>query len=363
MPALERGTKDRRVDVLDVEDLHLDTRNPRLPEDLVGKAEPKVLKYLFEHGVLDELAQSFMDNGYFVAEPLIVTTERGRSVVLEGNRRLATLMILHRLPVAEGLSFVGIEPADGELKSIRKVPCYVVSDRADVVPFIGFRHIGGLKMWEPEAKARYVLHQVDEAHDEGDTENPFLDVARRVGSNTQSIRGSYVAIAILRHARDDLGLNVNRLLSENRFGVWQRALSSPELRKFIGFGDPTTYEDVRASLKSLKKERLREVISDFVPSASAERAVVGDSRLVTEYGKVLANKEAHAVLRRTGDLDLARQITDELDLPARVQKLKSRASVLREEIARVEMTGELRAAIDELFVECRQMKALTNAPS
>ena len=105
---------------------------------------------------------------------------------------------------------------------------------------------------------------------------------------------------------------------------------------------------------------MREVMADFVPAPEKERAVVGDSRMVTEYGKVIASKEARAVLRRTGDLDLARQITDELDLPARVRKLKDRAAVLRGEIARKEdgITDELKDAIEELFVEVRQMKAL-----
>src|SRR5439155_18417353 len=111
----------------DVDALDLDPENPRLPEELAGKPPAALLRYYYDNLVLEELAQSFIDNGFFMHEPLIVTPLRGtkRYRVLEGNRRLAALMILLGRPEAEGLSF-DVGASAEALDRLRRVPCYQV---------------------------------------------------------------------------------------------------------------------------------------------------------------------------------------------------------------------------------------------
>lgn len=103
--------------------LKLDDQNPRLPGELHGRSQSELLAYIYKTGALEELAQSFIDNGFFEHEPLIVLAEPdedGRHIVLEGNRRLATLMILLELPEAEELSFLGLSyPMSIEHASVR----------------------------------------------------------------------------------------------------------------------------------------------------------------------------------------------------------------------------------------------------
>src|SRR4051812_17983333 len=78
---------------LAVGDLLLDHRNPRLA--LVEDAtQVDLLKALYEDESLDELVGSFIENGYFEEEPLVVVEEEEGYVVVEGNRRLATLKLL-----------------------------------------------------------------------------------------------------------------------------------------------------------------------------------------------------------------------------------------------------------------------------
>ncbi|WP_409047522.1 ParB N-terminal domain-containing protein [Microbacterium sp. HA-8] len=78
---------------LRVDELTLDTRNPRLVT-AAAPSQKSLLRQLYEQESLDELAQSFVDNGYFAEEPLVVVKENGEWVVVEGNRRLATLKLL-----------------------------------------------------------------------------------------------------------------------------------------------------------------------------------------------------------------------------------------------------------------------------
>ena len=78
--------------------------NPRLPAQLQGADQVTLLRYLSDNGVLDELIQSFADNGFFTHEPLIGFRGGDRGItILEGNRRLAALMVLLGLPEARDL--------------------------------------------------------------------------------------------------------------------------------------------------------------------------------------------------------------------------------------------------------------------
>src|SRR5580704_7314572 len=51
--------------------LHLDPANPRLPEDVQGSNEDQLMRHLFEHFDLDEIAAPMAQNGYFDEEPLV----------------------------------------------------------------------------------------------------------------------------------------------------------------------------------------------------------------------------------------------------------------------------------------------------
>src|SRR5207245_10517009 len=105
-------------------------------------------------------------------------------IAIEGNRRVATLKILHAAPEAEDIRFSDIDLTKVDLKRLTQVPSYIVEARDEVHRFLGFRHIGGIKTWSAEAKARYLAAEIDRAAADGAL-NPFAAVGRTVGSNTQ----------------------------------------------------------------------------------------------------------------------------------------------------------------------------------
>src|SRR5215813_7762779 len=330
----------------DVELLDLDPHNPRLPEELNGAPQRELLRYLYENLVLDELAQSFIDNGFFMHEPLIIMpSKKGRFTVLEGNRRLAALIILHHRPEAEDLSF-DIEVRKSDLARLRKIPCYEVKSRSEVYGFLGFRHIGGIKTWGAEAKARYIAREVDDAVKRG-SKSPFKDVGKRVGSNTQSIRNSYIALALLRYARDEFSADVKTLQNE-RFGVWQRALNSPLIRDYIGFPDAREYQEIRSAVRGLKERDLKRVLSDLTPASDSKKAVVEDSRDITDYGRILSNKRAEEILSKYKDFEVARQAVDIEELPKRLERIKRECEVLLQELQNAKASDELLEAAKNL---------------
>ena len=125
-------------------------------------------------------------------------------------------MILHKLPVADEHHFLGIDPSTEQLDGLTGIPCFLIPHRDQVHTYIGFRHIGGIKTWPPEAKARYILTEVKRLADRGSAD-PFRELGRGVGSNAQGVRNPYLAIRILIYAREKFGLDV-AYVQESRFG-------------------------------------------------------------------------------------------------------------------------------------------------
>jgi hypothetical protein len=341
-----------------IDELILDPDNPRLPEELQGGTQAAILSYLYDNATLDELARSFIDNGFFEHEPLMVTGENGKYVTLEGNRRLAALKVLFQAPEAleAELEFDVDEPTQDRREELQRIPAFVVPSRDDVRKYLGFRHIGGIKTWSAEAKARYLTDEVERAV-VAESANPFRDVARRVGSNVQGVRNSYIAMATLRAARD-IGIKVDHV-QHRRFGVWLRAMNSPELREYIGLDNPRSYEDVRLALDNLDREHIEEVLGDMTPAEGTKRPVLADSRDVTIYALVLANSRAHSALRRYQDFEVARQIVEQAELPKRVRQLARSIELVIDEVSRAETQDvAVFEAAEELFAQARSLLAI-----
>lgn len=349
------------IGLYEVRELRLDLENPRLPESVRGTDEPTVLRYLFENDVLDELAVSFLDNGMFPHEPLLISEEKhdGRHIVYEGNRRLACLMVLRGHSIAAEFSFADLSPTEEQLSRLDKVPCLPIASREEVHRFLGFRHIGGLKKWGPEAKARYLLSEIERCAEQG-SPNPFRDVGRRVGSNAQGVRNPYIAIKALRAARDDFGLDVHYIQYE-RFGVWQRCMNSAEIREKIGLGSPRTFEEVQVAIPHLNENSLRMVLEDLTPQQGQRQALLRDSRFVTDYGRVLFNKRALAALRKHHDLSVALQVINEEELGLRLRRLADSCRVVVEELHVAEVTEDLVDAADELFGVARSIRDIVRS--
>jgi hypothetical protein len=349
-------------DTVRVEDLQLDPLNPRLPEEQRGADQVSLLSYLSENGVLDELIRSMADNGFFEHEPLIAYRDPKLGVIaLEGNRRLASLKILTGSPEARDL---GLEPAleaplsKAARAGLRSVPVYLVASREEVHQYLGFRHIGGIKTWSAESKARYLMEEVDKSAKTNP--NPFLDVARRVGSNSLGIRNSYTAVGVLRHARDEFGLAVTYVL-HRRFGVWTRCMTAPEVRHYVGLNGAKSYEEVREDIESVQREPLAEVLADLTPPRGKRKALVNDSRDVTVYGQVLMHDVARRVLRQYEDLQVARQVVELAALPDRLLDLRDRIDIARDEAQSADWSAELQDATEDLFRSARAIRATVGA--
>lgn len=345
---------------VDIRKLILDVENPRLPDEYRNSSQSSVLRYLYENDVLEELAESMLENGYFEHEPLLITKKGDKWVVLEGNRRFATLIILHQLPLAKKSEIVfDLENVvdQEKLTQLNEIPSFEVKTREDIGRYIGFRHIGGIKPWSSDAKARYLYLEVKKVAGE-DFDNPIWEVAQRVGSSSQGVKNAYQAYALLLHARDELDLNTKYVL-ENRFGVWQRALNSGELKEFIGFDSARPFSELESALAEVNADHFGEVIDDLTPKENST-ALLTDSRDITVYGQILTNEAAHRVLRKSNNLEVAKQMVEEAELPARIRHTADIVSAIMDRLATNESLNselsELSNATEHLYETVRNLR-------
>src|SRR5262249_45833214 len=147
-------------------------------------SQEKVLA-LMQDWTLEELAVSFVENGFWPQEALIVVKERLygslANVVVEGNRRLAALRLLKLAIDGKAISRKWDEIISG--KSIpstlfTKVPYLVANSRDEVDAFLGFRHVTGIKEWRPAEKAEFIAKLIEKR------KLSYDDVRKKIGSKT-----------------------------------------------------------------------------------------------------------------------------------------------------------------------------------
>jgi hypothetical protein len=99
MKRMQAMAEPKATELVPIENLRFDPDNPRLPSSVDGHKESEVLKWMLESATLPELMAAIGEQGYFVGEPLLVVPankSKGNVYkVIEGNRRLAAVMLLH----------------------------------------------------------------------------------------------------------------------------------------------------------------------------------------------------------------------------------------------------------------------------
>lgn len=153
---------------LSVANLHLDAKNPRLGRETTARTPREVVKYLFEHDKAIEVAQSIAARAYFPNEPLLAIREEGRTVVVEGNRRLAALKALKEPGLLDGALRKQLERLARQVEdpaAIVAVPVTLAPSRRATDRQLAGRHIGTPVLpWQAENRASFILDKLGEGY-------------------------------------------------------------------------------------------------------------------------------------------------------------------------------------------------------
>ncbi len=195
-PASEAQAGVQVLQLVAVDLLRLDARNPRIQQVGKGLDQRQILELLWREYSVDEVALSIAQNGFFSHEPLFVAEENGQLVVVEGNRRLAAVLILLDQALREDLRATNIpeisENLANELAELPVIHC----QRRDIWQYVGFKHVNGPQVWNSLAKAEYI------AWVKNDLGTELAEIASTIGDTHSTVARLYRAYMALKQAED-----------------------------------------------------------------------------------------------------------------------------------------------------------------
>jgi hypothetical protein len=197
--------EDYELEKIPLGQLVFDPNNPRLPPSIEGGNDEDVLEWMLSDSGLLELMGSIATHGYFPGDPMLISPqaetdapptydEKVTYVVVEGNRRLAAVRLLRGDMIATKRKKSvqeRIDQAGG--RDFSTIPSVLFPHRDEVLDYLGFRHITGVKEWDPLEKARFLKQLRDR-----DSKPPSnTELARAIGSKSGYVGRLLVALALL----------------------------------------------------------------------------------------------------------------------------------------------------------------------
>jgi hypothetical protein len=301
MPDVPTAVGERvRLKRLPVRDLDLDPLNPRLVVP-ASASQTDLVTLLYEEESLDELVPSFLENGYFEEEPLVVVPQGKRHTVVEGNRRLAALKLLLEPTLRRRVRATDWPKLTSAQKNaLEVVPCVIYSRRELVLPFLGYRHITGAKKWAPFQKARFVAQLLDSG-------NSLSHIQEVIGDTTQATKKLYQDFVVYQQVIEELDMPSQPI--RDRFSLLEVALGQRPIKRHLGLSVRLPTEATDRLVAEDHLDQLQETIR-WVFGDGDQPPVIADSRdIPRRLAKVIDNAEALEHLRSTGDLEASYERT------------------------------------------------------
>jgi hypothetical protein len=304
--------------------LHLDSQNPRLPEEAQGKREEELLSVIYKEFFLDELADSMAKNGYFDEEPLVavpqdlpdglddnanpdefreyIDRDSTELIVVEGNRRLATVKLFLDAELREKLRIKHWPSLSAPVADDLKIlPVIVYLKRSEVIPYLGVRHIVGIQKWDSYAKARYIVQLIEGgASVEG--------VKAQFGDRRDAVTPSYVGYKLLEQVEGEFGFDTRK--AKEDFSLLLLAIGQGKIKRFLGLPRKLSEVNPDEPITTGYLENLRDFVSWIFGDDEKDR-VIHDSRDITNYlSHIVDSPTAISYLKNTRDLMGAYDRTD-----------------------------------------------------
>jgi hypothetical protein len=275
-----------------LDDLYLDAKNPRLGRHHAnGNLSQEEVLEMMREWVLDELAISYLESGFWTHEALLVVEEEldraMRLVVVEGNRRLAALKYLRAATQGEKVPRkweVLVRDTQVPDALFNRIPYIRADSRQEIESFFGFRHVTGIKQWNPKEKAQYIARLIDER---GMT---YQQVMRKIGSKTQTVRENYISYQLLLQMESTVE-EFSPEYAEGQFIIMHLTLRKNGVQKYLNIdimADPETAQ------KPVPEDHLKNLANFalWLFGSDKQPPLFEDSRQVDNFSTILESPEA-----------------------------------------------------------------------
>lgn len=307
MPSMSKAKakSPKNIEYIPLADLHFDPQNPRFPRTLKAANEEAVIEWMLNDASIIELMGAIGEKGYFPGEPLLVAKSKKNGYhVVEGNRRLTALKLLANPSLATVKKRAVAAAAENANEHPSDIPTLVFDSRSEILGYLGYRHITGIKEWDPLEKARY-LKQLYDSEKTGTEEERLRAVARTIGSRSDYVARLLAGLAAyeLAEEKDFFGLKLKA--DEIDFAVLTTAINYTNIAQYVGFDSGLKNFDP----KKLHEEALAKLIQWMFERDSERRTVLGESRRLGTLNDVLGSAKARARLESGASLSAAASLT------------------------------------------------------
>ena len=300
-----RGDGGSKVVPIKVDDLVFDRENPRLAEYgiEVSSKEEDILVVLWDAMDILELVQSIAASGFFSHEPIIVAEEKGKKVVIEGNRRLAAVRVLRDPGIAERHGWT-IPPISAKaMQDLAEIPA-IFSVRNESWRYLGFKHVNGPAKWSSYAKAKYIA----DVHRNYGVE--LGEIANQIGDRHRTVQRLYRGLMVLEQAQQAGAYDLDDKFRQRlAFSHLYTGLDYDGISGFLKL-KPEDQES-REPVPAGRMEELRELCVWLYGSKKEKKPPVVQTQNpdLRQLSAVLADREATAALRAVPDLAQAFEIS------------------------------------------------------
>lgn len=348
---------DDNIETLQISDIFLDELNPRLPT-MLNRGQNEMALYIARNTSITELMTVIAENGYFPGEPIVVVPRKPRGyTVVEGNRRLTALKLL---------ADPSLYPKNARVREISEtarhkpntIPCVIFPDRDEIVNYLGYRHISGVKQWEPLAKARYISQYFEtQTHDRAEPGDRYREVARGIGSQAPYIKRQLDGIAVYRHIEALDFYEIDKLNEETiSFSLLSTAVGYESILNFASSTPhPFIYPD------SLQPDAVRKLTVWMYEPNDRGETTLGDSRNIQRLAVIVADPKALDILTEYRDLQKAYAATKGVAVEFNIllNEIEQRLAEAVASVALVDLDDSHRSKISDIFKQARALRQLS----
>ncbi|MDR1883135.1 MAG: hypothetical protein LBR26_10215 [Prevotella sp.] len=296
-----------------ITDLKLDLYNPRLPRSKQGKDEKTVVEYMLLEASTLELMSAIGENDFFAGELLLVApdeNEKGKFIVIEGNRRLLAVKVLDNPDLATVKKIATKEIANNAKYKPQVLPCLEFNSRNDILKYLGFIHITGKKSWRLLEKARYLFEL---RNSENFKNNSFLtssrEIAKVIGSSSAYVKRLLIGFELYKIVEDEAFFKIDGLSDTNfSLNYFTDGLNKDNICNFINI-------DINSEnpTENVEVDNLKKIAHWWFAKSEGQSRVSGDSEGLKLLNAVIGNPAALSAFEKGTSIYEAYELTNDID--------------------------------------------------
>ncbi len=275
---------------ISVNNISLDPHNPRIPPDLESRDQPSLLAELVKHDKIEELARHIARNGYFPTESLIVIKEKGNTIVLEGNRRIAALKLLiapEAAPEDQISKFRSLSNRM-DISKIKRAKVVIAPSREAAAPILMSRHTSTqIESWKPIMKAAFYYRLLQDGITIEDLSHEYNIAVAEIIKHLRMYKMYQIACSLV--LPDDVAKIVSNPREFNA-STLERFYGYNIAREFLGISFDEGAGIVGSIDKDEFKKGYKKVITD-IATGKVDSRKLGDAKNVQTYINSFSKQE------------------------------------------------------------------------